>query len=296
MISSRIKHLYLSRSVEFLRPPIPLIHQNGLQLLEVEVGTIGHARVAIIVLAVHAEVNELLALSDLSTGATLYGVDILSCNHHVLLLVLAGRLELVQAVELAAGTELLLLTLVHHHLLGEVLNDLHFVGIELLDVEVPKTLVIGKVATAELLAADLALNHYLWTLALDVLSQLAASQVLELRQVADVAAVLWALVHLDVLLQFVDGHPFHFTGWISLSASMRKLTEFNNVADNGVDFCEEVSFAIAVGTSLLAERQLVRNLHLLLLIALAAKTSLSRVRLISTSASVYHGDAIAMLW
>jgi hypothetical protein len=86
---------------------------------------VGHAGVAIIVLAVHAEVDELLPLGHDPAGDTLDCVDILPSNHHILLLVLTSGSELFQAFQLAAGAQLLLHPFIPHHLLREVLNKIH---------------------------------------------------------------------------------------------------------------------------------------------------------------------------
>ena len=97
---------------------------------------------------------------------------------------------------------------------------------------------------------------------------------MELRQVTDIATVFQAFVPLNMLLKLVDGHPFTRTVKITFNASMRELTEFHHVANDRVDFGQEISFGTAVGAGHPVKSQLVIDQLLLLLIALSAQALL----------------------
>jgi len=158
---------------------------------------------------------------------TFDSVDVLSRNHHVFLLVLACVSELSQTVELLAWTKLLLLSSIHHHLLGQVLNDFNALRSQFLQVEVFEALVIIKFTSTEFFWTDRALDHDLRTDAFNMLSQLASRQMLILFNIANITAKLGTLVILDMVLEFIDGHPFDFWARHSPSTSVRKFAEFN---------------------------------------------------------------------
>ena len=67
-----------------------------------------------------------------------------------------------------------------------------------------------KVSSTEFFVTDLALYLYFWALAPNMLPELPSRQILVLRQVTDVTTEFGTLVILDVLLQFMYGHPYYF--------------------------------------------------------------------------------------
>ena len=72
---------------------------------------------------------------------------------------------------------------------------------------------------------------------------------LELFDVADVAAELRALVHLHVLLQLVDSLPIYLRVKLPLFASVWELAKLHDVSNDGVDFSKEVAPGVAAGAN-----------------------------------------------
>lgn len=211
---------------------------------------------------------------NLSARHTLDRTNVLPSNHHVLLLVFASRLKLIEAIQFLAWTKLLLLSLILHHVFGQVLSDLHMFCLQLLEIEIFQALVLRKLSATELFPTNLTHDPYLWTFSFDVLSQFSTSQKLILLHVADVAAEFRALIHLHMLLKLIDCFPADGGVRATLLASMWELTKFNNVTDDGVDLHEEISLCLTVRAT---HRTLLVNQLIVRLVALAAQARLPRL-------------------
>lgn len=142
-----------------------------------------------------------MPLGDYRAVAALDWVLIGSCHHHALVFVLAARSVSIEALNVMAHGDSLLLSLELHHFLSKELNYVDVVGLQLLHVIILEALMLSKFSSSKFFDANLALNHYLWAESLNVLSKLGSSHVLELSKIADVTAILGALVVLSMLLE-----------------------------------------------------------------------------------------------
>ena len=97
-----------------------------------------------------------------------------------------------------------------------------------------------------LLVADLAHAKNFWAVSLDMIMELGSSHVLELGSIADITSKLGA-VELSVCLEFSEGLPDDLSS--ILLASMWEFTEINAVLKNLVNFLEEITASLAIGTA-----------------------------------------------
>jgi hypothetical protein len=120
------------------------------------------------------------------------------------------------------------------------------VCLQFLHVIVLEALMFRELPSSELFNADLALDHDLWAESFDVVSQLGSCHVLEFLEVADIAAILGALVVLSVLLELSYRFPVNFAidGFVAL---VGELAEVNAVSNDWIDLNQEIAFALAVG-------------------------------------------------
>ena len=94
-------------------------------------------------------------------------------------------------------------------------------------------------ASTELFRTYRTLKHHLWTFSFDVLSQLWPRQMLILFHVTNITAKLGTLIIADMILKFIDCHPEDFWARISLNASVREFTEFDDITDNWIHLNED---------------------------------------------------------
>jgi len=99
------------------------------------------------------------------------------------------------------------LSLVFHHFLCELFDDIHVILLQLLYIIIFEALVLGKLATSEIIVADFTRDLLIGAESLDMFTQLRVCQALKLRQTADVAAIFIALIILGMLLKLTDAHP-----------------------------------------------------------------------------------------
>ena len=156
----------------------------------------------VVLVAVLAEECFLLALSHDSAVAAFHWVWILFSNHHALILMLATGSISIEAHNILADGDSLLLSLELHHFISEELDDVDMVSLQLCHVIILEALMLCEFSSSKLFHTNLALNHHFGAELLDVVSKLGSSHVLEFSKVADVATVLGALVILSVLLEF----------------------------------------------------------------------------------------------
>lgn len=220
--------------------------EDVFEFLEVELKVIAEAAATIILVTKGAEICFFLALGDSRTFTTLNWIDVLSgLNHGVELLSTALPISR-EASRFWTETENFLLTFVLHHFFGHVLDNFDVILLQFLDIVVFEALVVREFASAVFFAAHLALDHHLGAVSLDVLAELGPGHALVLGEVADVAAVLGALVVVGVALEFSDGLPEDLAV-LQLIALVGELTEVDAVSNDGVNFGEEIALAFTVG-------------------------------------------------
>ena len=101
-----------------------------------------------------------------------------------------------------------------------------------------------EISSVEIFDANLALNHNLRALSLDMLKQLGPGHVLEILVIANVASKFRTFVH-SVLLKFTHRLPNDWA--ISfLVALVRKLTKVNTVLQHFVNVGKEVSSGLTI--------------------------------------------------
>jgi len=142
--------------------------------------------------------------------------------------------------------ETLSLSPVKNQLVGQIVNDLEGISLQLFNVDILDALMLVKLTSRILLIADLAHDKYFWAVSLNVIVELGSRHVLELWPIADITPKLGA-VELSVCLELSEGLPDELT--TRIWASMWELTEINAVPDNLVDFLEEITASLAVGAA-----------------------------------------------
>ena len=140
-------------------------------------------------------------MSNDSAVAALHWVLVGSSHHHALVLVLSTRSISIEALDILANSDPLLLSLEFHHFFSKELNNVDVIGLQLLHVIILEALMLCELTSSKFFNAHLALDHNLWAESLNVLSQLGSSHVLELSKIADIASILGALIILSVLLE-----------------------------------------------------------------------------------------------
>lgn len=90
--------------------------------------------------------------------------------HHTLtLLLMCWYFESLKAFSFYADTKSFFSSSEHHEVFGDVIHHIKFFLIHFLYKHVFKALVMSKVRSIEIFITNLALNHNLWTITLDVL-------------------------------------------------------------------------------------------------------------------------------
>jgi hypothetical protein len=115
--------------------------------------------------------------------------------------VLSTRSISIEALNILANGNSLLLSLEFHHFISKELNDINVISLQLLHVIILEALMLCELSSSEFFDANLALDHNLWAESLNVFSQLGSSHVLEFSKIADIASILGALIILSVLLE-----------------------------------------------------------------------------------------------
>lgn len=125
-------------------------------------------------------------------------------------------------------------------LVGQVVNHIGKVCLDLLDVEVLDALMVGEVGTGILLVADLAHDSDLGALELDVVVELGPCHVLELITIADVTSEFRAM-ELCMSLKLTQGLPDDWLVTLKRWTSVRELTEIDTVLQDFVDRLKEIA-------------------------------------------------------
>lgn len=146
---------------------------------------------------------------------------------------------------------------------------------------------LGKFSSSEFFYTNLALDHNLRAIFLDVISKLSSSHVLELSEIANIATILGAFVILSMFLELSYGFPQDFSVG-SLIALVRELAEVNTVSNNWINLDQKVTFALAVG----AHHGLVIVLLLIILISVSVESS----RLFILSSEPLHSLGLSIGW
>jgi hypothetical protein len=150
------------------------------------------------------------------------------------------------ALLLDADTESLLLSSVKNKLIGQVVDHIVALGIQLLNVKLFDAVMASKFVSSIVLVAYLAHNFDLWAISLDVIIELSSCQVLILLSIANITAKFRARI-LSMCLEFSKSLPDDFaTLSFLIVASMWELTEINTVSKNLVDLLHEISSSLAV--------------------------------------------------
>jgi hypothetical protein len=223
---------------------------------------------AVVLVAVLAVKSLFLALGDHNAVAAFHWVWILSCDHHTLVFVLATRSVFIEANDILANSDSLLLSLELHHFFSKELDDIDVISLQFLHVVILEALMLGEICSFEFFDANLALNHNLWAILFDVFSQLGSCHLLVFSEIANIAAILGAFIILSMLLELSYGFPKDLSIG-SLVALVRELAEVNAVSNNWIDLDKEVTFALAVG----AHHGLVIGLCLIILISISVESS-----------------------
>jgi len=142
-----------------------------------------------------------LSLSNDSAVAALHWVLVCSSHHHALILVLSARSISIEALNILANGDPLLLSLELHHFFSKELNDVDVICLQLLHIIILEALMLCELTSSEFFDANLALNHNFGAESLNMISQLGSSHVLELSKIADITSILGALIILSVLLE-----------------------------------------------------------------------------------------------
>lgn len=200
---------------------------------------------------------------------------------------LATRSVSIQANNILANSDSLLLSLELHHFFGEELHDVDVISLQFLHVVILEALMLSEFSSSEFLDANLALDHNLWAMFFDMVSQLVSCHVLELSEIANIATILGAFVKLSMLLELSNRFPENFSSG-SLIALVRELAEVNAVSNDWVDLDQKVTFAFAVG----AHHGLVIVLLLIILIAVSVESS----GLILLSSKPLHSLGFSIGW
>jgi hypothetical protein len=128
-----------------------------------------------------------------------------------------------------AKTETLLLSSVENKFVGQMINDIIAMSVQLVDVELLYALMLSKLSSSILLVAHLAHHLDFWTISADVIPQLGSCQVLELFPIANITAKLWTS-KLSMSLELAKCLPNDLRASTIDMASMWKLTEVNAVS------------------------------------------------------------------
>lgn len=234
-------------SAERLNNLVSLYH--AVEVRHIEVLDVAEAGRAIRLVAEHAEEAFLVSGHDSCASEALDGlVARVRADHALTRLELVAGLESLDALRSHAKAESLLRSAQSHQVLCEELENLALVALQSSHVLGLEALVVLEVATDELLGTQLALHHDLGAITLDVLEELGARHMLIFFLVADVATKLGALDH-GVLLKLKQRLPDDLTVLAVRVASVRELAEVNAVAQNFVDFDDEVTALLAVGAT-----------------------------------------------
>jgi hypothetical protein len=180
-----------------------------------------------------------------------------------------------------------LLSLELHHFVSKELDDLDVINLQFLHVVIFEALMLGELCSFEFFDANLALDHNLWAILFDVVSQLVSCHLLELSEIANVAAILGAFIILSMLLELSYGFPKDLSVR-SLIALVGELAEVNAVSNNWIDLNQKVTFALAVG----AHHGLVIVLLLVILISISVESS----GLLILSSEPLHSLGLSVGW
>ena len=184
---------------------------------------------AVSFIAVNAEVAILIGIDNILAPEALACDIFLVLSNHALMVLTATVSMLLNALVFGAKTKSLLLSSVENEFVGQVINDIIAMSVQLVDVELLDALVRSKLSSSILLVANLAHHLHFWTFFADVIIQLGPSQVLELFPIANVAAKLWT-GKLSVSLELAKGLPNDLRASPVDMTSMWELTEVNAVS------------------------------------------------------------------
>ena len=213
---------------------------HKVHLLHIEVLTIAKAPGAICFIAIKTEETIFVRIDSGLTSHALNGLLACVWTYHPLTsLKLRAALVPVDTILPIAQSEALLRSSEPCQVIRQILNYILFVFIESLDVHITKALVIGKLCSVKVTFANLALNDNFWTVSLNMLEQLRSSHMLVILTVADVTAILGAIVN-GMLLQLSHGLPDDNLTAV-LPALVRELAEINTVLEHLVDWLKEVT-------------------------------------------------------
>jgi hypothetical protein len=204
------------------------------KLLEVIEQIEAEADSAVVLVTVLAVESFFLALGDNCAAAAFHWVLILSGDHHTFVFVLATRSVFLEANNILANSDSLLLSLKLHHFISEELNDFDVIRLQFLHVVIFEALMLGELSSSKFFDANLALDHDLWAILFDVISKLVSCHVLELSEIANIATILGAFIILSMLLELSYGFPKDFSVG-SFIALMGELAEVNAVSNNWID-------------------------------------------------------------
>ena len=136
---------------------------------------------------------------------------------------------LLNALVFGAKTKSLLLSSVENEFVGQVINDIIAMSVQLIDVELLDALVRSKLSSSILLVTHLAHHLHFWAIFADVIIQLSSCHVLELFPVANITAKLWT-GELSMSLELAKGLPNDLRASPVNMTSMWELTEVNAVS------------------------------------------------------------------
>jgi hypothetical protein len=223
---------------------------------------------AVVLVAVLAVESFFLPLSDHRAVAAFHWVLILSGDHHTFVFVLATRSVSIEANDILANSNSLLLSLELHHFFSKELDDIDVISLQFLHVVILEALMLSKLSSSEFFDANLALDHNLWAILFDMISKLVPCHLLELSKIANIAAILGAFIVLSMLLELSYGFPKDLSIG-SLIALVRELAEVDAISNNWIDFDQKVTFALAVG----AHHGFIVDLLLIVLISISVESS-----------------------
>ena len=134
----------------------------------------------VVLVAVLAIKSFFLALGDYCAVAAFNWVWILSGDHHTFVFMLATRSIFVEAFNIMANSDSLLLSLELHHFFSKELNDFDVIGLQFRRVVILEALMLIEFSSSKFFDTNLALDHNLWANFFDMISKLVSCHVLEL--------------------------------------------------------------------------------------------------------------------
>ena len=186
---------------------------------------------AICFVTINAEIAIFVSRNNCLTSETLKSTVFGILSNHAFLILVWIISMLFNALVFWTQTEPFFLSSVKNELISKIFNDVVFILLELLKIEIFNTLMTCKIGSSIFLIANLTHDKNFWAFVSNMFLKLNSRHMLKFRSIADITSK-FGTMKLSMCLQFTKCFPNEWSIIVCLRASMWEFTEIDTVFQN----------------------------------------------------------------